>query len=202
MVKLVRNPPKQSFELRSGDDLFATGMQTLVIPVNTHGVMGKGLAKETRARFPELFRRYSELCDSGELLIGRPRLVRKTNSQTLGRRSKLPLFPEEDPCVRSSQRSFLLFPTKKHWREASKLEYLELGLKHVKRYHKNVTWKLDSLAVPALGCGLGGLSWQQAGPLMCSILAQLEIPTELYLPHEKSVIPPEQLTTEFLLGEI
>ncbi len=200
MVKLVRNPPDRFFTLHSGDNLFHSGMQTLVIPVNTQGVMGKGLAKETKERFPGIFRRYIELCEDGDLLIGKPRLVKKSNTQDARRRSKLPLFPAMDPGHSRSQKYFLLFPTKGHWREKSKLDYLETGLKHVKRYYKTVSWKLESLAVPALGCGLGGLPWQQAGPLMCNILAQLEIPVELYLPHERSVIPPEQLTTEFLLG--
>jgi len=201
MAKLLRNPPNQFFELRSGDDMFASAMQTLTIPVNTHGVMGKGLAKVTRERFPGIFNRYIELCEEGILIVGKPRLVRNINSQNARRRWRLPLFPEDDPGHSHSQKCFLLFPRKGNWREKSKLDYLETGLKHVKRYYNNVTWKLESLAIPALGCGLGGLPWQQAGPLMCSILAQMEIPVELYLPHEKSVIPPEQLTTEFLLGE-
>ncbi|MCY4527229.1 MAG: macro domain-containing protein [Anaerolineaceae bacterium] len=201
MAKLVHIPPDQFFTLRSGDNLFASRMQTLAIPVNTHGVMGKGLAKETRLRFPEIFRRYSELCENGELLIGKPRLVKKPNSPIARQRSNLQLFPTMVPGHSHSQKYFLLFPTKGHWREKSKPDYLETGLKHVKRYYKTVSWKLESLALPALGCGLGGLPWRLAGPLMCSILAQLEIPVELYLPREKPVIPPEQLTTEFLLGE-
>lgn len=180
--------------------MFASAMQTLAIPVNTHGVMGKGLAKVTRERFPGIFNRYNELCEEGNLIVGKPRLVRNTNSQIARRCSKLPLFPRMDPGHSHSQKYFLLFPTKNHWREKSKLDYLETGLKHVKRYYKTVSWKLESLALPALGCGLGGLSWQQAGPLMCSMLAEMEIPIELYLPHEKPVIPPEHLTTDFLLG--
>lgn len=201
MVKLVRNPPDQFFTLRNGDNLFASRMQTLVIPVNTRGVMGRGLAKATRERFPGVFDRYKDYCDSGELVTGKPKLLRNVAQSVMQQYVTLPLLPSMTSVHNHSHKYFLLFPTKDHWREKSKLDYLETGLKHVKRYYKTVSWKLESLAVPALGCGLGGLPWQLAGPLMCSILAQMEIPVELYLPHEKSVIPPEQLTTEFLLEE-
>jgi O-acetyl-ADP-ribose deacetylase (regulator of RNase III) len=57
---------------------------------------------------------------------------------------------------------------------------------------------IQGLAIPALGCGLGGLNWEEVGPVMCKYLTKLDIPVEIYLPAEKTV-PPELLTKEFLL---
>jgi hypothetical protein len=94
-------------------------------------------------------------------------------------------------------RWFLLFPTKRHWRERSDINGIEEGLRWIRERYK--TEEIRSLAVPALGCGLGGLDWRDVGPLMCRYLADLEIPVAIYLPQEKKV-PPEYLTPEFLLG--
>lgn len=201
MVKLVRNPPDQFFTLRSGDNLFASEMQTLAIPVNTQGVMGKGLAKVTKEDYQGVFRRYRERFEANDLVVGRPRLIKNYESSKDKLLPDLPLFPTAYPLETGLPKYFLLFPTKEHWREKSKIEYIVNGLDHVKRYYKTVSWRLESLAMPALGCGLGGLPWREVGPVMCRALLQLDIRVEVYLPLGNSAVPPEQLTQEFLLGE-
>ncbi|RPH60392.1 MAG: DUF4433 domain-containing protein, partial [Chloroflexi bacterium] len=93
---------------------------------------------------------------------------------------------------------FLLFPTKQHWKEGSDAKGIEAGLEWlVSRYKAD---GIQSLAVPALGCGLGGLDWKEMGPLMCKFLSKMDIQTAIYLPQEQN-IPPEFLTRKFLLGE-
>lgn len=59
---------------------------------------------------------------------------------------------------------------------------------------------IKSLAIPALGCGLGWIEWAVMGPVLCRYLSRLEIPVQLYLPAEKAV-PPDQLSREFLLDK-
>jgi hypothetical protein len=94
---------------------------------------------------------------------------------------------------------YLLFPTKNHWRFDSDKEGIEKGLIYLKENYNK--WEIDSLALPALGCGLGKLSWEEIGPLMAKHLKDLEIPVEIYLPNNlpNKEIPYGQLTKEFLL---
>jgi O-acetyl-ADP-ribose deacetylase (regulator of RNase III) len=66
----------------------------------------------------------------------------------------------------------------------------------VENYKKE---KITSIALPALGCGLGNLEWGEVGPLMCKYLSKMDIPTWVYLPSEK-MVKDEQLTKNFLLG--
>ena len=44
-------------------DLFTSPARTLVNTVNTVGVMGKGIAKDFKTIYPEMFARYQELCE-------------------------------------------------------------------------------------------------------------------------------------------
>jgi O-acetyl-ADP-ribose deacetylase (regulator of RNase III) len=78
-----------------------------------------------------------------------------------------------------------------------------------KGIEKGLVWLRDkytregikSLALPALGCGLGNLKWQDVGPLMCRMLSDLDIPVKIYLPAEKRV-PDAQLAPEVLLKKM
>jgi hypothetical protein len=91
---------------------------------------------------------------------------------------------------------FLLFATKEHWRYNSNIKGIEEGLKWILSNYKKEAIK--SIALPALGCGLGNLDWKDIGPLMCHYLAQLDIEVRIYLPREKD-IPKEFLSSEYLL---
>ena len=75
-------------------------------------------------------------------------------------------------------------------RENSRLDDIEGGLDWVRRNFREQDIK--SLAMPALGCGLGGLDWKDVGPLMCRYLHGIGIPVAIYLPRERS-IPPQYL---------
>ena len=66
------------------------------------------------------------------------------------------------------------FPTKRHWRTKTQLEWIELGLQDLVRVI--ATKRIQSIAIPALGCGNGGLDWQEVRPL---IVAKLESVREL-----------------------
>ncbi len=145
--------------------------------------MGKGLAFSFKCQFPEGYVLYQDLCRQKKLRMGVPYLLEDVPSAV----------------TENGHRWFLLFPTKNHWRENSPLAGIEKGLQWLVENYQSQGIK--SLALPALGCGLGGLSWSVVGPLMCQYLKQMDIKSEIYLPLEKN-IPEEQLQPDFLLHKM
>lgn len=172
-------------------DLFFSTMQTLTVSVNTVGIMGKGLASRAKYQFPDVYVVYQDACRKKNLQMGKPYLYK--------RESYVDEQLADDPISLpqpNSNKWFLLFATKRNWRENSDIQGIEEGLKWIRANYK--VEGIKSLAVPALGCGLGGLSWSDVGPLMCRYLSVLDIPVAIYLPREKE-IPREQLSKSFLL---
>lgn len=151
-------------------DMFDSGAQCLVNTVNVVGVMGKGVALAFKQRFPEMYKEYKSRCDRGEVRLGEPYLYRTLL----------------DPWV-------VNFPTKGHWRAASKLADIEAGLDYLVEHVDE--WGVRSLAVPPLGCGEGGLEWRVVGPLIYDRLSRLEIPIWMYAPFTTS---HHELQVEFL----
>ncbi|RRR71280.1 MAG: DUF4433 domain-containing protein [Candidatus Viridilinea halotolerans] len=173
-------------------DMFFSQMQTLTISVNTVGVMGKGLASRTRYQFPDVYVHYEDLCRKKRLVMGQPALYQREAYLD----HQLAADPMGLPSL-NSNKWFLLFPTKRHWREGSDLAGIEQGLQWLVRNYQREG--ITSLAMPALGCGLGGLLWQAVGPLMCRYLAQLAIQVSIYLPREQQ-IAAQFKQAAFLLG--
>ena len=124
-------------------NLLKSDAEALVNTVNTVGVMGKGIALQFKKAFPANFRAYEAACRRGDVRLGEV-FVYSTGKLT------------ENP------RFILNFPTKKHWRSKAQLADIELGLQdlvgHVQRL------RIKSLAIPPLGCGLGGLRWSRVEP--------------------------------------
>jgi len=131
-------------------DIFHTDAEALVNPVNCVGVMGKGLAAEFKKRFPGNFASYKKACDQKKL---KPGIVQVCETMVF-------------------HPSYIInFPTKRHWRDKSRLEDIEIGLQslvHAVHHHK-----IRSVAVPRLGCGLGGLDWADVKPLIKKAFAEL-----------------------------
>jgi len=137
-------------------DLFASPAKVLVNTVNTVGVMGKGIAYDFKRKYPEMFERYQDYCARGVLDIG-----------------KLWLY-------KTPQKWILNFPTKKHWRGKSKVEYIEAGLKNFADIYD--TEGIKSVSFPMLGCGNGGLDWDsQVHSLMEKYLKPLPIDVYIHL---------------------
>lgn len=156
-------------------DIFQSTAQTLTIAVNTQGVMGKGQALQAKRLFPDVFKQYQRLCAEKTLRVGEPALVGS-----------------------KSGRKFLLFPTKAHWRENSRLSYITDGLRFLAENCQ--AWGIESLALPALGCGLGNLDWKDVGPILCSAINALDLTrAEIYLPLEND-IDEQYLLPEYLLS--
>lgn len=172
-------------------DMFFSSMQTLTVSVNTVGVMGKGLASRAKYQFPDVYVEYQDACRSRKLRMGKPYLYK--------REKFLDEELADEPRLLAginANKWFLLFATKGNWREDSNFEGIAEGLEWVCRSYKSEG--IASLALPALGCGLGNLAWADVGPLMCRTLSQLDIHVVIYLPREKS-IDNALLSPEYLL---
>ncbi|EGQ77833.1 appr-1-p processing enzyme family protein [Fusobacterium animalis ATCC 51191] len=120
-------------EYKKGD-IFESDAVALVNPVNTEGIMGKGLAYQFKKRFPNNFKLYSEKCLNGSFKIGSPLVWINENNKII-----------------------INFPTKKTWKENSKIEYIRIGLE--KLTELLVELNLDSIAIPPIGAGNGKLDW-------------------------------------------
>jgi O-acetyl-ADP-ribose deacetylase (regulator of RNase III) len=112
--------------------------EALVNAVNTVGVMGKGIALMFKERFVENFRRYAAACKTNQVQIG-----------------KVFVTTVDEP---DGPRWIVNFPTKQHWRDPSRLEWLTTGLQDLRRFI--IEERVRSIAIPALGAGLGGLQWE------------------------------------------
>lgn len=139
-------------------NLFESEKKTLVNTVNCVGVMGKGIALEFKKRYPDMYKEYQELCRHNAVKPGQPYLYRDLTGA-----------------------SILVFPTKDHWRTTSKLEYVINGLDWFVNHYESL--KIDSIAFPPLGCGNGGLKWEDVGPIMYQKLSKLPIDIEIYAPY-------------------
>lgn len=136
-------------------NIFDTKCQTIVNTINCVGVMGKGLALEFKYRYPEMFKTYETLCKDAKIKPG-----------------VLFLWKKSKPWI-------LNFPTKNHWKDPSKIDYIKRGLEYfVDNYEKlNVT----SIAFPRLGTTSGGLYWKDVKQVMYKYLEPLEkIEIEIY----------------------
>lgn len=179
--------------LKKGD-MFFSQMHTFTISVNTVGVMGKGLASRAKYQFPDVYVLYQDLCKQRKLKMGIPYLYKRRENFI----SSL-MEDASSSVTENGHRWFLLFPTKNHWRDKSPISGIEQGLKWLVENYKNL--EIDSIALPALGCGLGGLGWKDVGPLMCRYLNEIkDMESSIYLPLEKEM-PKEQLQPDFLLQE-
>ena len=147
-------------------DLFTSPARTLVNTVNTVGVMGKGIAKDFKTIYPEMFARYQELCEMNQFDVGQLWLYRTPNKWILN------------------------FPTKIHWRNPSHPDFIEAGLQKFSGtyYIHGIT----SVSFPQLGCGNGELDWEtQVRPLMEQYLAPLPIDVYVHLQDRKDSYSPE-----------
>ena len=126
--------------------------EALVNPVNTVGVMGKGLALSFRHRFDLNHRLYVEACQAGDLQVGK--VFATETGQAVG------------------SRWVVNFPTKQHWRQPSQLRWVSEGLMDLHRFIAQ--HRVQSIAIPALGACLGGLAWPDVQSAIESALAELD----------------------------
>lgn len=135
-------------------DMFSEKVDAIVNTVNCVGVMGKGVALEFKNRWPENYKEYKAVCARKGLRPGK-------------------LLIHENPgLLNDSEPRFLVnFPTKDNWRSKSKISYVSDGLDALIDEIQRLN--IRSIAMPPLGCGNGGLDWNDVKPLIKDKLRNL-----------------------------
>jgi O-acetyl-ADP-ribose deacetylase (regulator of RNase III) len=169
-------------------NLLDASAEALVNTVNTVGVMGKGVALMFKDAFPENFRAYEAACKQNEVKIGQVFVTER--HQLIG------------------PKWIINFPTKQHWRNPSRIEWIEQGLEDLKRVI--VENKIRSIAIPPLGSGNGGLDWSDVKSRIASALGSLpDVHVTVFEPTSKyqnvakrtgveKLTPPRALVAELV----
>jgi len=145
-------------------NLFDSDAEVLVNTVNTVGVMGKGIALMFKERFPQNMLEYARACKANEVKTGQ-------------------MFVTETHAL-LNPRWVVNFPTKQHWRNPSKMEWITSGLEDLKQFiiEKNIT----SIAIPPLGAGNGKLAWNDVRlEIERSLSDLIHVDIFIYQPSEK-----------------
>jgi O-acetyl-ADP-ribose deacetylase (regulator of RNase III) len=151
----------------------------LINTVNCEGYMGKGIAYQFKINFPENNQDYIKACKNHEIQIG-----------------KIHIFKEKNKTI-------INFPTKNKWRENSKYEYIELGMKDL--VNSISLLNLNSISIPPLGCGNGGLEWIKVKEIIINYLKPIsnELDFLIYEPStyysSKAKNPPKINTSHIIL---
>jgi O-acetyl-ADP-ribose deacetylase (regulator of RNase III) len=132
-------------------NLIKADTEALVNTVNCAGYMGKGIALQFKKAFPSNFSAYERACRAGEIRPGKMHVF-STGSLV-------------------NPKYIINFPTKRDWRAKSRIEDIQSGLSSLVKEIRNLG--VSSVAVPPLGCGLGGLNWNDVRPLIERAFAAL-----------------------------
>lgn len=144
----------------NGDILESTA-PIIVIPVNCKGVMGKGLALQAKQKWPKMFEIYKSFCEGA-----------------------CPSYPDGlEPggvvCIQHVPNKFIAcLATKDDWKNPSKLEWVEKGLKELVVMSMKINF--CHIAIPRIGCGLGGLDWCDVKPIVYRVFENTPITVDLY----------------------
>jgi O-acetyl-ADP-ribose deacetylase (regulator of RNase III) len=139
-------------------DMFTYNVGALVNPVNTVGIMGGGLALLFARKFPAMLGNYQRACASGALAIGTVHVWTAADGQRV-----------------------VNLPTKRHWKAPSKLEDVSSGVKALSEALGRM--EVRSVAIPALGCGLGGLEWDDVYPIITSEFVHGPVTAYVFAPQ-------------------
>ena len=143
-------------------DILKDESEALVNTVNCVGVMGRGIALQFKKAWPDNFKAYAKACDREEVQPGR-------------------LFVFETGQI-TPPRYIINFPTKRHWRGKSRIEDIEAGLEALVVVLRERG--IQSVALPPLGSGLGGLDWKDVRARIVSALSDLpSVRVRVYEPH-------------------
>jgi len=152
-------------------DILMDPAEAIVIPVNTVGVPGAGLAKAWAKKDPDAAGIYKALCEKGLVTIGEINItpaLHRTHD----------LLSKSGASVIHGDNRWIMFPTKEHWKHPSQLDWIEKGLMDLQPQ----VMGLESLAVPALGCGLGRLERNDVRRLLEKYLTPLSASITIYPP--------------------
>jgi len=133
-------------------DMFDVGADIIVNTVNCVGVMGCGVAAKFKQRYPKMYKEYRRECTNGKIFPG-----------------VLWNYLNDGDGV-----LIVNFPTKDHWRNPSKYSYISNGLKALRSFLEKKGDFHISVAIPALGCGHGGLDWDIVSDMIKESLGDLQ----------------------------
>lgn len=147
--------------------------EALVNTVNTVGVMGKGIALQFKKAFPNNYKAYLDACKKGTFDIGQVLAVKDHNTD-------------------QGEKIIINFPTKRHWKQPSKYEYIEYGLQALAKYI--IDSNIKNIALPPLGCGNGGLDWEIVKSLIERHLKDIDSDIFVYEPNDavKEILQKEE----------
>ena len=150
-----------SIQVVQGDLLKQDDVDAIVNTVNCVGIMGKGIALQFKNKWPKNFSAYEAACRAGEVRPG-----------------KLFVF---DAGAYARPHFIINFPTKDHWRGKSKLAFIRDGLIDLVAQIKRLN--IQSVAIPPLGCGNGGLQWEDVRPMIVGAFAAIpDVDARLFEP--------------------
>jgi O-acetyl-ADP-ribose deacetylase (regulator of RNase III) len=144
-------------------NILESDAEALVNTVNTVGVMGKGIALQFKEAYPENYYLYKKAVENDEVALGKMFITQ--------------------PGKLVAPKYIINFPTKGHWRYPSNLKWIREGLHDLKK--ELVDRDIQSVAIPALGCGQGGLEWQHVKSEIEKALSSLNIKIIVFKPGEK-----------------
>lgn len=145
-------------------NILNANVEALVNTVNTQGIMGKGIAAQFKKAFPAMFKEYQKACKQGQVKIGQMHVYEYSEM--------------------SHPHFIINFPTKNEWQKPANLSYIKAGLDALLI---EITRRgIHSIAIPALGCGLGGLSWDDVKPLIESVCKKIPDVRVLIYPPQKT----------------
>jgi O-acetyl-ADP-ribose deacetylase (regulator of RNase III) len=157
-------------DMPQDSSIFDSSAEALVNPVNCEGISGRGLALEFKRRFPAAFADYKRACAEGWLKPGGIWISSSWQGGFL---------------LDSLERIIVHLPTKNSWRDSSTLEPIERSLRQIAWMIHETT--IRTVAIPALGCGLGGLDWSEVRPTIVRALDGIDgLIVYLYPPREEA----------------
>lgn len=143
-------------------NLLESEAEALVNTVNTVGIMGKGVALQFKNLFPNNYKIYAKACKEKTFGIGQ-------------------LLVTEEESLLSGKKIIINFPTKTDWRKPSEYSYIEAGLKALVKTLEEK--EINSLAMPPLGAGNGGLDWNKVKILIEQYLSNSNCNITIYEPN-------------------
>lgn len=132
-------------------DLFGLNVDALAHGCNTQGIMNAGIAREFRKRYPAMFDEYRDYCNTGLFKPSEVHFYRN---------------PEGRPHI-------INIATQLNIGDSARLEYAEGGFGNIRENYKR--WKINSLGMPRIGCGLGGLDWNDVRGLVENVFGTLDL---------------------------
>lgn len=175
-------------------DLFTCGADAITCTVNCVGIMGKGVALEFKRRYPKMFLEYVKQCKNELLYPGKVWVWHEFSLLCVcgddfesHHEMVYDVDPEEYSCIcgcinyKPATTYIVNFPTKLHWRDPSKLEWIKDGLYDLKNHV--IIEKIKTLAMPALGCQNGGLRFEDVQPLVENVFGDSTLEVTLFEPQ-------------------